>query len=239
MALTDHSPRLTVANGLSRERRLQQLEVVAELNKKLRGRAGRVHHPERDRGGHPRRRLAGLRHRDPGPARPRRRQRALQAADGRRADDRADGPGDREPARRHPRSLHRPPDHRRAAGPGRSRSSTPRWCSRRAGSSAPRSRSTPARSGWTRRKRLLSMAVEMGCMFSHRHRRACARPARLAGLRLRTRRGLRRRPRPRHQHLGSATTPGMGGVMSERSEFIRQHSATCVSSAPAAKRGRG
>ena len=35
MALTDHSPRLTVANGLSRERRLQQLEVVAELNKKL------------------------------------------------------------------------------------------------------------------------------------------------------------------------------------------------------------
>ncbi len=35
MALTDHSPRLTVANGLSRERRLQQLDVVAELNKKL------------------------------------------------------------------------------------------------------------------------------------------------------------------------------------------------------------
>ncbi|WP_020385807.1 PHP domain-containing protein [Kribbella catacumbae] len=35
IALTDHSPRLTVANGLSRERRLQQLEVVAELNKKL------------------------------------------------------------------------------------------------------------------------------------------------------------------------------------------------------------
>jgi putative hydrolase len=35
LALTDHSPRLTVANGLSRERRLQQLEVVAELNKKL------------------------------------------------------------------------------------------------------------------------------------------------------------------------------------------------------------
>ncbi|MFG1812476.1 PHP domain-containing protein [Kribbella sp. NPDC049174] len=35
MALTDHSARLTVANGLSRERRMQQLEVVAELNKKL------------------------------------------------------------------------------------------------------------------------------------------------------------------------------------------------------------
>jgi putative hydrolase len=40
IALTDHSPRLTVANGLSRERRLQQLEVVAELNKKLQDELG-------------------------------------------------------------------------------------------------------------------------------------------------------------------------------------------------------
>jgi putative hydrolase len=32
MALTDHSPRLTVANGLTRERLEQQLEVVAHLN---------------------------------------------------------------------------------------------------------------------------------------------------------------------------------------------------------------
>lgn len=32
MALTDHSPRLTVANGLSRERLVQQMEVVARLN---------------------------------------------------------------------------------------------------------------------------------------------------------------------------------------------------------------
>lgn len=35
MALTDHSPRLTVANGLSRERLLQQLDVVAALNQEL------------------------------------------------------------------------------------------------------------------------------------------------------------------------------------------------------------
>jgi putative hydrolase len=35
MALTDHSPRLTVANGLSRERRLKQLDVVAKLNAEL------------------------------------------------------------------------------------------------------------------------------------------------------------------------------------------------------------
>src|SRR5438094_959034 len=32
MALTDHSPRLTIANGLSRERLLQQLDIVAALN---------------------------------------------------------------------------------------------------------------------------------------------------------------------------------------------------------------
>jgi putative hydrolase len=35
MALTDHSPRLTIANGLSRERLLQQLDVVAALNRDL------------------------------------------------------------------------------------------------------------------------------------------------------------------------------------------------------------
>ena len=34
-ALTDHSPRLTIANGLSRERLLEQLDVVAELNEEL------------------------------------------------------------------------------------------------------------------------------------------------------------------------------------------------------------
>jgi putative hydrolase len=35
IALTDHSPRLTIANGLSRERLLQQLDVVAALNDDL------------------------------------------------------------------------------------------------------------------------------------------------------------------------------------------------------------
>ncbi|MFD6389374.1 PHP domain-containing protein [Nocardia sp. NPDC060259] len=34
-ALTDHSPRLTVANGLSAERLLRQLDVIAELNDQL------------------------------------------------------------------------------------------------------------------------------------------------------------------------------------------------------------
>ena len=35
IALTDHSPRLTIANGLSRERLLQQLDVIAALNEDL------------------------------------------------------------------------------------------------------------------------------------------------------------------------------------------------------------
>src|SRR5205823_1605045 len=35
MVLTDHSPRLTVANGLSPERLRRQLEIVDELNKEL------------------------------------------------------------------------------------------------------------------------------------------------------------------------------------------------------------
>jgi putative hydrolase len=35
IALTDHSPRLTIASGLSRERLLEQLEVVAALNDEL------------------------------------------------------------------------------------------------------------------------------------------------------------------------------------------------------------
>src|SRR5438105_434584 len=35
LALTDHSPRLTVANGLDRDRLLRQLDVVAALNDEL------------------------------------------------------------------------------------------------------------------------------------------------------------------------------------------------------------
>jgi putative hydrolase len=35
IALTDHSPRLTVANGLSRERLLKQLDIVAALNREM------------------------------------------------------------------------------------------------------------------------------------------------------------------------------------------------------------
>ena len=103
MVLTDHSPRLTVAHGLTRERLLQQLDVLDGLNADLA----------------PFRILTGievdiledgtldLRRRPAGAARRRRGQRALEAADGAPADDRAHGARRGEPARRHPRPLHR------------------------------------------------------------------------------------------------------------------------------------
>ena len=87
MVLTDHSPRLTVANGLTAERLLQQLDVVADVNARS---------PTRRRGlAPPFRLLTGIEcdiHEDgsldqePGAARParrRRRERPQQAADGR------------------------------------------------------------------------------------------------------------------------------------------------------------
>ena len=103
IALTDHSPRLTVASGLSAER----------LGRSSTWSAGStpscpVPDPYRHRGRHPRRRSARP---AGGPARPARRgggQRALQAADGGRPDDRADGRRGRQPACGRARPLHRP-----------------------------------------------------------------------------------------------------------------------------------
>jgi putative hydrolase len=47
LALTDHSPRLTVANGLTPERLLAQLDEIAELNERLAGTASRSGRPFR------------------------------------------------------------------------------------------------------------------------------------------------------------------------------------------------
>lgn len=56
LALTDHSPRLQVANGLSRERLEQQLDVVAELNESWNGDgAGALNGSDDDRSGDRRR----------------------------------------------------------------------------------------------------------------------------------------------------------------------------------------
>ena len=102
-ALTDHSPRLKIANGLTAERLREQLDVVAELNEELT----------------PFRILTGvevdiledgalddseelLARVDVVVG-----ERALEVAHGVGADDAPDGRRDREPARRRARSLHR------------------------------------------------------------------------------------------------------------------------------------
>ena len=78
LVLTDHSPRLTVANGLSVARLTKQLGVVDAVNEHLAGH--RLHAAEGDRGRHPRRRRSRPDRRAAGPARRPRGQRALQAA---------------------------------------------------------------------------------------------------------------------------------------------------------------
>ena len=103
MVLTDHSARLTIAHGLDRERLERQLADIEALNagfddfRILTGMEVDIFED-------------GALDLDDDlldAARRRRRQRALQAAHGAPADDRADGRGRRQPARRHPRPLHR------------------------------------------------------------------------------------------------------------------------------------
>ena len=103
IALTDHSPRLTVANGLSADRLRAQLELIGELNDD----PGAVPDPVRDRGRHPRRRRPRPDRGAARAARRRGRQRALEAADAVRADDGADDRRDRQPPYRRARPLHR------------------------------------------------------------------------------------------------------------------------------------
>ena len=59
LVLTDHSPRLTVAHGLSAERLARQLGVVDAVNEHLAG--GGLHAAQGDRGRHPRRRRRSTR----------------------------------------------------------------------------------------------------------------------------------------------------------------------------------
>ena len=121
--------------------------------------------------------------------------------------DAADGRGDRQPARRRARPLHRADGDARGGGkPARSPSSTRRWSSRPAGSSASRSRSTAGPSGWDPPRRLLELARRGRVPVHDRHRRARAWPAGLAGVRLRARGRVRRRPGPGRRTPGRWTT---------------------------------
>ena len=201
MALTDHSPRLTVANGLSAERLRAQLDVVAELNEELApfriltGIEGDIlddgsldQDPEL---------LAGSTWSSPA---------CTPSCGCRGRDD--------------------PPD---AARPSPTRTSTssataPAGSSRPAAGAAAAAGVGVRRRAGLRRLRRHDVAVEInsrperldppkrllragrrgGLQVRDRHRRARARSARLAAVRLRARRPVRRRPGARRQHAGRA-----------------------------------
>ena len=158
MVLTDHSPRLTIAHGLSRERLEQQLADVAVLNERLA----------------PFRILTGIEvdiledglldHGDDVLARLDIVVASVHSKlrmDGKEMTERMVR-ADRRPERRHPRALHRADD-RPASGEQRS---TPTTCSPRAPSSTPRSRSTAVPSGSIRRGGCSQLAIDYGCWFS-------------------------------------------------------------------------
>ena len=88
LVLTDHSPQLRVANGLTVERLTQQIGIVEAIDRVARR---VVPAAQGHRGRHPRRRRARPDRRDARAARPRHGIRAQQAADERGADDDPDG----------------------------------------------------------------------------------------------------------------------------------------------------
>ena len=112
----------------------------------------RLHAAEGDRGRHPRRRLARPGRRPARPARRTRRQRPLEAEDGRPRDDEADDRRGPQPADQRPRALHGPHGHGQPGDPGRvevRREGGLRGLRR---STTSRSRSTPGPSAGTRRR---------------------------------------------------------------------------------------
>ena len=158
LALTDHSPRLTVAHGLSADDLRRQLEVAAGVNEDLA----------------PFRLLTGIEvdilddgalDQEEAAAQPARRrggERPFGPAHGAAGDDQAPGGGRGEPPRGHPRPLHGPAP----GGPGPPTVELrPGPCSARARPAAPPSRSTPGPSAETRPK-FLKAAAAAGCRFA-------------------------------------------------------------------------
>ena len=151
--LTDHSPRLRVANGLSAERLQRQLGVVDAVNE----------HLDASGAGSAFTLLKGIEvdilddgaldQSDEMLAQLDVRVASVHSKlrDGLRADDQADGRGGPQPVHQRPRPLHRPDGDGCAGRSAPRRSSTRRPSSRRASSTTSPSRSTPARSAGTRR----------------------------------------------------------------------------------------
>ncbi|CAK7286550.1 hypothetical protein SGPA1_40810 [Streptomyces misionensis JCM 4497] len=167
---------------------------------------GAVPAAHRDRVRHPRRRLAGPGAQAAGAARRGRRLRALQAADGRRRDDPADGDRRTRSARRCPRALHRAAGH----GPGAAGVSV------RRGRGVRRLRRVRYGRGDQQPARTAGPAPAAaapgrgrGDAVLHRHRRARARPAGLADPRLRPGGGVRGAGRAGGDHLVGRRAAGL------------------------------
>ena len=153
LVLTDHSPRLTVANGLSVARLTRQLGVVEAINEHLGGRAtagsgcsraSRSTSSTTARSTRPTRCWPGSTYAW--------RRCTPSSRWTRRAMTRRMVAGGAQPVRQRPRPLHRAGWSPATAGCAGSRSSTPRRCSGRARSRVRRWRSTRGPSGATRRR---------------------------------------------------------------------------------------
>ena len=155
VVLTDHSPRLTVANGLSADRLRAQLDVVAEVNERLAAEPRRPAVPAADRD--------RVRHQPGRVARPGAGLLAQLDLVVASVHSKLRMPRDEMTARM-VAAISNPPPTSSGTAPavrcsvtgaagraGRSRSSTPRWSSPPARSSASRSRSTAGPSASTRR----------------------------------------------------------------------------------------
>ena len=204
-ALTDHSPQLTVANGLTAERLEKQLRIVATLNRhlgdfrllsgiecdinedgtldqtdELLGRVdivvASVHSKLRSDAGSMTRRML----------------RAIE-----------------NPLHRHPRALHRPAGHRRPwdpAGEPVRRARVFAACAEHG--VAVEINSRPERLDPPRR--LLRQAVEAGCLFSIDTDAHAPGSAGLAAVRVRQGRGMRRAGGPDRQHLAGGQAARLG-----------------------------
>ena len=184
LALTDHSPRLTVAHGLDAERLRRQLEVVAALNEELA----------------PFRILTGIEvdiledgSLDQDEDLLARLDVVVASVHSKLrwtpAHDPPHGGRHREPPHRHPRPLHGA--HPRRPGPAAVAGSTTTRCSRPAPAPARPSRSTPGPNASIRPTPFCVRRRRARVPGLHRHRRPCTRPAGVAG-----RTDARRPPRP-------------------------------------------
>ena len=205
LVLTDHSPQLRVANGLTVERLTQQIGIVEAIDRSL---GAVVQAAEGHRGRHPRRR--GLDQTEAMLARL-----DLVTASVHSKLRMNGGPM----TTRMVTAVSNPRVNvlghctgrlvRGRAARGRSRTSTPGRCSRRAPSTTPPSRSTAAPSGATRPTSSCCSPRDR-LPVRHRLRRARPRPARHEGLRLRARRAARRARRTGSSRPGmpTASSPG-------------------------------